>query len=224
MFPHFIYGGDYNPDQWPEAIWEEDARLMQEAGVNLVSVGIFSWSKLEPQPGVYDFGWLDRIIDLLYAHGVSIDLATATASPPPWLVRLDPDILPVTADGVKLGLGSRRHYCPHNKTYREHAARMATQLARRYGQHPALKLWHVDNEYACHFGECFCETSAQAFRQWLQARYGTLAALNAAWGTTFWSQQYGDWQEIQPPRRAPAFLNPSQVLDWQRFCSDSWLA
>ena len=224
MFPHFIYGGDYNPDQWPEAIWEEDVRLMQTAGANLVSLGIFSWSKLEPQPGVYDFGWLDRIIDLLYAHGVSIDLATPTASPPPWLVRLDPDVLPITADGVKLGLGSRRHYCPHNTTYREHAARLVTQLAQRYRHHPALALWHVDNEYACHVSECFCETSAQAFRQWLQARYSALEALNAAWGTAFWSQQYGDWLEIQSPRRAPAFLNPSQVLDWQRFCSDSWLA
>ena len=223
MFPHMIYGGDYNPDQWPEAIWEEDARLMQEAGVNLVSLGIFAWSKLEPQPGVYDFSWLDRIIELLHARGVSIDLATPTASPPPWLVRLDPDVLPVTAGGVKLGLGSRRHICPHNVTYREHAARLVTQLAHRYGNHPALKLWHIDNEYACHVGECFCETSAQAFRQWLRARYGTLEALNAAWGTTFWSQQYGDWQEIQPPRQAPAFINPSQTLDWQRFCSDSWL-
>lgn len=224
MFPHVIYGGDYNPDQWPETIWEEDARLMQEAGVNLVSLGIFSWSKLEPQPGVYDFAWLDRIIELLYAHGVSINLATPTASPPPWLVRLDPDVLPVTADGVKLGPGSRRHYCPHNTTYRQHAARLVTQLAQRYRHHPALALWHIDNEYACHVGECFCETSAQAFREWLQARYGTLEALNAAWGTTFWSQQYGEWLEIQPPRRAPAFLNPSQLLDWQRFCSDSWLA
>jgi beta-galactosidase len=224
MFPHFIYGGDYNPDQWPEAIWQEDARLTQEAGVNLVSLGIFSWSKLEPQPGVYDFEWLDRVIDLLYAHGVSIDLATPTASPPPWLARLDPEVLPVTADGVRLGLGSRRHICPHNATYRERAARIVTQLAQRYGKHPALKLWHIDNEYACHVSECFCETSAQAFREWLRARYGTLEALNAAWGTTFWSQQYGDWQEIQPPRRAPAFINPSQELDWQRFCSDSWLA
>jgi beta-galactosidase len=224
MFPHFIYGGDYNPDQWPEAIWAEDVRLMQEAGVNLVSLGIFSWSKLEPQPGVYDFAWLDRIIELLHAHSISIDLATPTASPPPWLVRLDPDVLPVTADGVKLGLGSRRHYCPHNATYREHAARIVTQLAQRYRHHPALTLWHIDNEYACHVGECFCENSAQAFREWLQTRYGTLDALNAAWGTTFWSQQVGDWREIQPPRRAPAFINPSQVLDWQRFCSDSWLA
>ena len=224
MFPQVIYGGDYNPDQWPETIWEEDVRLMQEAGVNLVSLGIFSWSKLEPRPGVYDFGWLDQIIELLYAHGVSIDLATATASPPPWLVRLDPDVLPITADGVRLGLGSRRHYCPHNTTYREHAARLVTQLAQRYRHHPALALWHIDNEYACHVSECFCETSALAFRQWLQARYDTLEDLNAAWGTAFWSQQYGDWLEIQPPRRAPAFLNPSQVLDWQRFCSDSWLA
>lgn len=223
MFPHFLYGGDYNPDQWPEAVWEEDARLMQEAGVNLASVGIFSWARLEPQAGVYDFEWLDRVIDLPHAHGVGIDLATPTASPPPWLVQRDPTLLPITADGVRLGLGSRRHICPHNATYREYAARIVTQLATRYRNHPALRLWHLDNEYACHVSECYCEASAQAFRQWLQARYGTMAALNEAWGTAFWSQHYNDWQEIEPPRRTPTFVNPSERLDWQRFCSDSWL-
>ncbi len=224
QIPHFIYGGDYNPEQWPETVWLEDARLMQEAGVNLVSLGIFAWAKLEPQPGVYDFGWLDRVIDLLYAHGVSVNLATPTASPPPWLVRLHPDILPVTAEGVKLWHGSRRHYCPHSPAYHQYADRLVKQLAQRYREHPALALWHVDNEYACHIGECFCDASAAAFRQWLQARYTTLPALNDAWGTTFWSQGYSDWEEIQAPRKAPTFVNPSQQLDWRRFCSDSWLA
>jgi beta-galactosidase len=219
-----IYGGDYNPDQWAPEIWQEDVRLMQEAGVNLVSLGIFSWAKLEPKPGVYDFDWLDQLMDLLHAHGVAVNLATPTASPPAWMIRLHPEILPVNADGVTLWHGSRRHYCPHSPDYHHYATRIATQLAERYRNHPALTMWHVDNEYACHVGECFCDNSAAAFRIWLQERYGTLEQLNFAWGTAFWSQIYGDWEEIQPPRRSPTYANPTQQLDWARFSSDSWLA
>ena len=222
-FPHMIYGGDYNPDQWTPEIWQEDARLMQEAGVNLVSLGIFSWTKMEPKPGVFDFEWLDQLMDLLYAHGVSVNLATPTASPPAWMVRLHPKMLPVTAEGVTLWHGSRRHYCPHNPDYRHHAMRIAMQLAERYKDYPALAMWHVDNEYGCHVGECFCDNSAAAFRIWLKERYGTLDKLNFAWGTAFWSQIYGDWEEIHPPRHSPAHANPTQKLDWARFSSDSWL-
>jgi beta-galactosidase len=222
-FPHIIYGGDYNPDQWTPETWQEDARLMQEAGVNLVSLGIFSWTKMEPKPGVFDFAWLDGLMDLLHAHGVSVNLATPTASPPAWMVRLHPEMLPVTADGVTLWHGSRRHYCPHNPDYHKYATRIATQLAERYKNHPALTMWHVDNEYGCHVGECFCNNSAAAFRTWLKERYGILDKLNFAWGTAFWSQIYGDWEEIHPPRRSPAHANPTQQLDWKRFSSDSWL-
>ena len=214
---------DYNPDQWPEEIWLEDVRLMHEAGVNLVSLGIFSWTKLEPQPGVFDFAWLDQLMDLLHSHGVSVNLATPTASPPAWMVRMHPEMLPVTAEGVTLWHGSRRHYCPHNPDYHHYAIRIATQLAERYKDHPALAMWHVDNEYGCHVGECFCDNSAAAFRAWLKERYGTLDQLNFAWGTAFWSQIYSDWDEIQPPRRSPAHVNSTQQLDWARFSSDSWL-
>src|SRR5690349_7755115 len=184
---HIIYGGAYTTEQWPESIWQEDALLMQAAGLNLVSLGVFSWARLEPRPGAYDFAWLDRVIDLLYAHGVGVNLATPTASPPPWLARLHPESLPVTEEGVVLGPGSRRHYCPHSQAYREASARIVTEMARRYGNHPAVALWHIDNEYACHVSECFCDVSAAAFREWLRQRYETLDALNAAWGTTFWS-------------------------------------
>ncbi len=223
-FPHIIYGGDYNPDQWTPDIWQEDVLLMQEAEVNLVSLGIFSWAKLEPKPGVFDFDWLDQLMDLLHAHGVSVNLATPTASPPAWMVRLHPEILPVTAEGITLWHGSRRHYCPHNPDYHRYATRIAAQLAERYKNHPALAMWHVDNEYGCHVGGCFCDNSAAAFRAWLKERYSTLDKLNFAWGTAFWSQIYGDWEEIQPPRRTPAHANPTQQLDWARFSSDSWLA
>jgi len=222
-FPHILYGGDYNPDQWAPETWQEDARLMQEAGVNLVSLGIFSWTKLEPRSGVFDFAWLDQLMDLLHAHGVSVNLATPTASPPAWMVHLHPDILPVTAEGVTLWHGSRRHYCPHNPDYHKYAIRIAAQLAERYKAHPALAMWHVDNEYGCHVSECYCDNSAAAFHTWLKERYGTLDKLNFAWGTAFWSQIYGDWDEIQPPRRSPAQSNPTQQLDWARFSSDSWL-
>ncbi len=223
MLPHLIYGGDYNPEQWSPDVWREDAQLMQEAGVNLISLGVFAWAKIEPAPGQYDFTWLDQVMDLLYTHGVRVNLATPTTSPPPWLVRLHPEILPVTAEGVTLWHGSRRHYCPHSSAYREHAAGLVKQLAQHVRDHSALAMWHVDNEYTCHFGECFCDASVAAFRRWLEQRYGSLDALNEAWGTAFWSQHYSDWEEIMAPRRTPASINPTQHLDWQRFCSDSWL-
>jgi beta-galactosidase len=221
--PRMPYGGDYNPEQWPEEVWQEDMRLMQEAGVTLVSLGIFAWAKLEPRPGEYDFAWLDRVIELLHANGVRLCLATATASPPPWLARLHPESLPVTREGARLWPGGRQHYCPSSPAYREAAVRLVRRLAERYKDHPALAVWHVNNEYACHVSECFCDESARHFRAWLQRRYGTIDALNGAWGTAFWSQQYGDWEEIQPPRVAPTFPNPGQQLDWRRFCSDALL-
>lgn len=222
-FQCMAYGGDYNPEQWPEEIWQEDVRLMREAGVNLVSLGIFAWAKLEPQPGQFDFAWLDRIMDLLHANGVMVDLASATASPPPWLAKLHPESLPVTRAGVTLWPGGRQQYCPSSLAYRQAAQTLVRRLAERYKEHPALVLWHINNEYACHVSECFCDESARDFRRWLRMRYESLAALNTAWGTAFWSQQYGDWDEINPPRAAPTFQNPTQQLDWRRFCSDALL-
>ena len=221
--PHVLYGGDYNPEQWPEEVWHEDVRLMREAGVNLVSLGIFSWAKLEPRPGEYEFEWLDRVVDLLHEGGVMVDLATATASPPPWLARLYPESLPVTMDGVTLYPGARQHYCPSSVPYRERAAELVRRIAERYKDHPALAMWHVNNEYGCHVPECYCDASAAHFREWLRERYGELDELNEAWGTAFWSQHYSKWGEIQPPRTAPTFANPTQQLDFRRFSSDALL-
>ena len=221
--PHFLYGGDYSPEQWPEEVWKEDARLMREAGVNLVSLGIFSWARLEPRPDEYDFGWLDRIIDLLYENGVMVDLATATASPPPWLARIHPESLPVTEDGTTLYPGGRQHYCPSSTAYRGRVAKLVGRIAERYKDHPALAMWHINNEYGCHVSECYCDVSAGHFREWLKDRYGELGALNEAWGTAFWSQQYSEWAEILPPRTAPTFANPTQQLDFRRFSSDALL-
>jgi len=218
------YGGDYNPEQWPEQVWVQDVALMREAGVNLITVGVFSWAWLEPAPGEYTFERLDRVIDLLHDGGIRVDLATATASPPIWFSHAHPETLPVDADGRRLTYGSRQAICPSSPVYRAAAARLTEQLARRYRDHPALAMWHVHNEYACHNAHCYCEVSAAAFRDWLGKRYGSLDALNDAWGTAFWSQTYTDWAQIQPPRATPTSSNPGQVLDWRRFSSDEHLA
>ncbi|MEU0483203.1 beta-galactosidase [Streptosporangium sp. NPDC006013] len=218
------FGADYNPEQWPPDVWREDVRLMREAGVNFVTLGIFSWATVEPAPGEYDFGWLDEVMDLLGEAGIAVSLATGTASPPSWLPRLHPETLPVTRDGVTLWPGSRQHYCPSSPVYRDAAVALARRLAVRYGEHPALALWHVGNEYGCHLDECYCEVSAADFRRWLRERYGDLDALNTAWSTTFWSQRVTDWAEVHPPRTAPTLTNPAQELDFRRFSSDALLA
>ena len=214
------YGGDYNPEQWPEDIRLEDIGLMKEAGVNLLSVAIFSWGLLEPSEGNYDFGWLDNVLDNLHGAGIKVALATATASPPAWLARKHPEILPVTAQGTRLERGSRRHYSPSSSVYRRYATAMTRVIAERYKDHPALALWHVDNELGCHVGEFYGEEDAAAFRRWLERRYGSIDGLNEAWGTAFWSQHYASFEEIIPPGLAPTTLNPGQQLDFARF--NSW--
>lgn len=215
------YGADYNPEQWPREVWDDDVRLMREAGVNIVSLGIFSWGLLEPRPGEYDFAWLDEIIDLLHANGIDVDLATATASPPSWMARRHPEILPQTVDGTILWPGARQHWRPTSPVFREYALRLVRALAERYGDHPAVVAWHISNELGCHNLYDYSDDAARAFRVWLEARYGTIDALNDAWGTAFWSQHYEEWDEILPPRSAPTIRNPGQQLDFERFSSDA---
>lgn len=217
------YGGDYSPEQWPREVWQDDVRLMRRAGVTIATVGVFSWAKLEPEDGRFEFEWLDDVIDLLHDNGIRVDLATATASPPPWLALAHPEMLPVTEDGVRLAVGSRQHYSPSSAVYRRYADRLVRMLAERYGQHPALEAWHINNELACHIRGDYSDESAAAFREWLRARYGSIHALNDAWATAFWSQGYGSFEEIMPPRAAPSYRNPTQLLDFDRFSSDAWL-
>ncbi|HLN77632.1 MAG TPA: beta-galactosidase [Nocardioidaceae bacterium] len=222
--PRLAFGGDYNPEQWPTSVQIEDVELMQEAGVDLVTLGVFSWALLEPSEGTFTFDWLDEVMERLHAGGIRVDLATATASPPPWLAARHPETLPVTADGRTLWPGGRQAFCPSSPVYRERAQALCRAMAERYGSHDALALWHVGNELGGHNALCYCDVSAAAFRVWLEKRYGDIDRLNDAWGTAFWSQHYASFEEVLPPRSAPTFPNPTQQLDFRRFSSDELLA
>ncbi|MCE0537225.1 beta-galactosidase [Kineosporia rhizophila] len=217
------FGGDYNPEQWPEEVWAEDLELMRRAGVNLVSIGIFSWGLLEPRPGEFDFGWLDRVIEGLHGAGIRVDLGTPTVVPPQWFWQQNPHVRPVMRDGTVLATASRGICCPSSPEYAEAAVRITTELASRYGDHPALSLWHVHNEYGAPVSECYCEVSAAAFREWLQARYQTLEALNHAWGTAFWGQTYGEWAQVGVPAQSATTSNPAHRLDFARFSNEELL-
>ncbi|WP_411722359.1 beta-galactosidase [Mycetocola sp.] len=218
------YGGDYNPEQWDREVWLEDIALMKDAGVNLVSIGIFSWALLEPREGEYDFGFLDDILGLLAGAGIDVDLGTPTASPPAWFWKRYPAAQPVTRDGRTLGFGSRGMVSPSSPEYRRASAAIADQLARRYADHPAVVMWHVHNEYGAPISDSYDDYSVAAFQEWLQNRYSTLETLNRAWGTRFWGQSYGEWDEIDAPRVSASVSNQAQRLDFQRFTSDALLA
>jgi beta-galactosidase len=212
----FWHGGDWNPDQWldrPEVI-EEDFRLFRLAGVNVVSIGIFSWSRLEPEEGRYDFGWLDDIMNRLDRAGMKAVLATPSASKPAWMLRKYPEVLRCSADRSRDLHGQRHNHCYTSPVYRAKAAAMARALAERYGVHPALLAWHVSNEYG---GECHCPLCQDAFRSWLRGRYGSLDDLNRAWWNDFWGHRYSDWAEVESPSDRGENSNPSLNLDWRRF-------
>jgi len=203
-----VFGSDYNPEQWDRSVWEEDVRLMNEAGVSLVAINVFGWSDINPAPGAWDFTALDDIIELLHTHGIRVNLGTGTASPPPWLSRIHPEVLPVSEDGVRAWPGGRQAYCPSSPVFRSYAAEVVTRVVERYGDHPAVALWHVSNELGCHNALCYCEASAEAFRNWLQRRYETIEALNDAWGTAFWSQRYGSWGRHPAAAPRPVAAQP----------------
>ena len=217
------FGGDYNPEQWPDDVRLEDIELMREAGVNIVSLAIFAWATIEPAEGEFDWTWLDTTMDRLHAGGVQVALATATAAVPPWLTRKHPEILPRRADGTVLHQGSRQTYSIHHPVFRDYALAMAERVARRYADHPALALWHVDNELGCHCPRDYSPAAADGFRDWLRARYGDVGQLNDAWGTAFWSQRYATFDDVLPPLETTAMANPTQRLDFDRFSSDALL-
>lgn len=221
VLPQRFLGVCYYPEQWPESIWPHDCARMKALGIAVVRIGEFAWSRIEPLPGQYDWGWLDRIMALLHDAGLQVVLGTPTATPPAWLVEAHPQILAVDAAGRVREFGSRRHYCFSSPVYREHCARIVTQLATRYGDHPALYGWQLDNEYGCHDTTLSYSAAARlAFQDWLRLRYDdAIAALNRAWGTVFWSQEYQSFGQIGLPNLTVTEANPAHRLDFQRFAS-----
>ncbi|HJE52200.1 MAG TPA: beta-galactosidase [Tessaracoccus flavescens] len=212
-----LYGGDYNPEQWPREVWDEDINLMAEAGVNIVTLGVFSWATIQPSEDAWRTEWLHDIVDKLAGAGIAVDMATPSASPPPWLGLAEPTVRATTREGIRYSHGSRNHFCPSAPAYRDRAREVARRLGAEFDTYPNVAMWHVGNEYGQY---CFCEMCGAAFRGWLQKRYESIAALNDAWGTAFWSQRYSAWAEVDLPRVAPYLINPAQYIDHRRFASD----
>lgn len=228
--PKIWYGGDYNPDQWEKPVWDEDLRMFKLAGIDVATLNVFAWALNQPDEETYKFDWLDEMMDKLHQDGVGVCLATSTGAHPAWMAKRYPDVTRVDFDGRKRKFGGRHNSCPNSPTYRKYSVRMAEKLAERYKDHPALLIWHVSNEYG---GYCYCDNCAEAFREWLKERYGTIEVVNRAWNTSFWSHTFYDWDEIVPPsglseewrgwngRTATNFQGTS--LDYCRFQSDSLL-
>lgn len=215
-FPHFLHGGDYNPDQWLDRpdILDKDVELMHKAHVNCVSVGIFSWARLEPEEGVYDFAWLDQVIDRLWKGGIHVILATPSGAKPAWMAQKYPEVLRVNEHFQRMHFGERHNHCPSSPVYRQKVHDMNTALAKRYASHPAVILWHLSNEYS---GDCRCPLCQERWHTWLKEKYGTLENLNRCWWTSFWSQRYTDWSQVEAPSPMGEVSNTSMWVDWRRF-------
>lgn len=211
----------YYPEHWPEAMWPEDARRMVAMGLSRVRIGEFAWSRIEPEPGRYDWGWLDRAVELLHGAGLGIILGTPTATPPKWLVDAMPDMIAIDEGGQPRRFGSRRHYCFSHLGYRAEAARIVQAMAERYGAHPGVVMWQTDNEYGCHDTVMSYSPAALAgFRRWLAERYASIDALNAAWGNVFWSMEYRSFDEIDLPNLTVTEANPAHRLAFRLYASD----
>ena len=199
--PHFLHGGDYNPEQWlqtPE-ILQDDIRLMKLAGCNVMTVGVFSWVSLEPEEGKFNFGWLDNLLDGLAGNDIYVVLATPSGARPAWMSHKYPEVLRVNPDRKRIFHGNRHNHCFTSPVYREKCRIINTRLAERYKDHPALLAWHISNEYS---GDCHCELCREEFRKWLRQKYNdSLDKLNHAWWTAFWSHTYTDWRQLEPPSR-----------------------
>ena len=219
------FGGDYNPDQWSEETWDDDVRLMKKAGVNTVALAIFSWDRIQPQENRWDFGWLDRIIDKLGKAGIATDLASATATAPLWLYEKHPEVLPCDKFGHPVNAGSRQSWSPTSPVFKEYALTLCRKLAERYGANPYVTAWHMGNEYGWNNRNDYSDNALNAFRLWCERKYGTIGALNQAWGTTFWGQEMNSFDDVLIPRfmGADSMVNPGQKLDFERFGNDMLL-
>ena len=220
------YGGDYNPEQWDEATWAEDMRLFKLAGIDTVTLNVFSWAALQPSEDIYDFSKLDKIMEMCRKNGLKVVLATSTAAHPAWMAKKYPEILRLEPNGIRRKFGSRHNSCPNSPVYRKYSVALAEKIAQRYSHYDNIIAWHVSNEYG---GECICENCAAAFRRWLQNRYGTIENVNRAWNTAFWSHTFYDWEEIEPASYLTEHWGWERTtfqgisLDYRRFNSDSLL-
>ncbi|WP_424005369.1 beta-galactosidase (plasmid) [Haloarcula salina] len=212
----------YFPEHWPSDRWETDVAQMADCGIEYVRMGEFSWGRVEPERGSFDFAWLDEAIDLIGDHGMEAVLCTPTATPPKWLVDDHPDIRQRDRDGTPREWGSRRFTCFNSPTYRAETERIVRTMTERYADHPYVAGWQTDNEYGCHETvTCYCDDCSEAFSEWLAERYDSVDALNEAWGTAFWSQQYDRFEAVDPPGPTPAAHHPARLLDYERFSNDS---
>ena len=218
------YGGDYNPEQWPEDTWEEDMRLLKLAHIDTLTLNVFSWAALQPSEEEYRFEKLDKIMELAKKHDMKVCLATSTGAHPAWMARKYPEILRTDITGRKHKFGARHNSCPNSFVYRKYSVRLAEKLAERYQDYNNIVAWHISNEYG---GECYCENCEKAFRVWLKKRYGNLEELNRAWNTSFWGHTMYDWEDIVLPDQRTEHISEEQTvaqtisIDYRRFNSDS---
>ena len=218
-------GTCYYPEHWPEEWWADDAKRMADMGLSRVRIAEFAWSRIEPEPGQFDWGWLDRAVETLGAAGLGIIMSTPTATPPKWLVDQMPDMIAVDEGGHPRRFGSRRHYCFSHAGYRDESARITKAVTDRYGAHPAVIAWQTDNEYGCHDSVLSYSKAAEAgFRLWLSDQYSSIEALNTAWGNVFWSQEYRNFGEVDLPNLTVTEANPAHWLDFRRYSSDQVVA
>lgn len=224
-----LYGGDYNPEQWPEEVWAEDMRMMKEAHINIVTLNVFSWAALQPDEDTYNFEKLDRIMEYIHENGLKVCLATSTGAHPAWMARKHPDILRTDMNGIKRKFGGRHNSCPNSPTYRKYAPKLAAELAERYKDYDNIVAWHISNEFG---GECYCENCEKAFRKWLKKEYGTIEAMNKSFNTDFWGHTFYDWDDVVLPDNRTEHFNAFGIdrtmfqgisLDYRRFNSDSIL-
>ena len=221
-----VYGGDYNPEQWPKEVWKEDMKLLKEAHIDVLTLNVFAWASLQPSEEEYDFSRLDEIMELVGEHGCSVCLATSTAAHPAWMAKKYPDILRVEFNGMKRKFGGRHKSCPNSPTYRKYSVRLAKKLAERYKDCGNLIAWHISNEYG---GECYCDNCEKAFRVWLKKKYRTIEELNRAWNTSFWGHTFYEWDEIVLPNLLSEHFEydrsqfQGMTLDYKRFNSESML-
>lgn len=220
-YREFLFGVDYYPEQWSETYWERDAQRMQEAGVNAVRIGEFAWAIMEPREGVYDFALFDRAIAVLAKRNIKIILGTPTATPPKWLTQKYPETLHVFINGQKSNDQTRRHICYNSPVYRRFSTQIVERMAAHYKDNPHVTGWQIDNELNNENPECYSESCRVAYQGWVRQKYQKLDALNERWGTIFWSQLYTDWKQVDLPTTATSLHNPSLMLDYKRFISDS---